>query len=94
VQIRNSSATACAKSGRFKWYRFGIPLFACLPKIVQSQTEIGIIASLGRGSEITGNSLPIIYCPGCGTSVETEHYRKNSEPWYLRHKSTARDLIE
>jgi hypothetical protein len=42
VQIRNSSATACAKSGRFKWYRFGIPLFACLPKIVQSQTEIGI----------------------------------------------------
>jgi hypothetical protein len=52
------------------------------------------VASLGRGSEITGNSLPIIYCPGCGTSVETEHYRKNSEPWYLRHKSTARDLIE
>ena len=26
-----------------RWYRFGIPVFACTTKIVQSQTEIGII---------------------------------------------------
>ena len=38
----NSTATACAKSGRFKWYRFGMPLFASMLKMGQSQTAIGI----------------------------------------------------
>ncbi|HUA37415.1 MAG TPA: zinc ribbon domain-containing protein [Candidatus Sulfopaludibacter sp.] len=52
------------------------------------------VASLGRPSEIAGNSLPIIYCPNCGTFLNTGRYRENSEPWYLRRKSTARDLIE
>ena len=51
-------------------------------------------ASLGRKSEVTGNGLPIIYCPGCGTFLDTEHYRKDSEPWYLRHKSPATDFIK
>jgi hypothetical protein len=52
------------------------------------------VASLGRESEIIGNGLPIIYCPGCDTFLNTERYRKNSEPWYLGHKSRARDLID
>jgi hypothetical protein len=52
------------------------------------------VASLGRQSEITGNRMPIIYCPGCGALLDTEYCRKNSEPWYLRHKSTSRDLVE
>jgi len=52
------------------------------------------VASLGRQSEIAGNSLPIIYCPSWGTFLNTGRYRKNSEPWYMRRKSTARDLLE
>jgi len=51
------------------------------------------VASLGRESEIIGNKLPIIYCPGCGTFLETERYRRNSEPWYLRHKNWHTVLI-
>jgi hypothetical protein len=51
------------------------------------------VASLGRESEITGNKLPIIYCPGCGTFVETEYYRRNSEPWYLRHKNWSTVIV-
>jgi hypothetical protein len=45
-QVRNSTATACAKSGRFKWYRFGISFFAFISRIVQSQTEIGITGAI------------------------------------------------
>src|SRR5580692_5226686 len=47
------------------------------------------VASLGRESEIIGNKLPIIYCPSCGAFVESEYYRRNSEPWYLRHRNWA-----
>jgi hypothetical protein len=43
-----------------------------------------LVAILGRKSGVAGNSLPILYCPGCGNFVESEYYRKNSEPWYLR----------
>jgi hypothetical protein len=55
-QVRNSSATACAKSGRFKWYRFGMSFFAHIPRIVQSQTGIGII-----GHPEAGERSAVIY---------------------------------
>jgi hypothetical protein len=39
---RSSAETASASSGRWSWYRLGIPLFASLDNMVQSQTEEGI----------------------------------------------------
>jgi hypothetical protein len=38
--VRNSTATASANSGRFRWYRFGISFFASIFRILQSSVKI------------------------------------------------------
>ncbi|HEV2435700.1 MAG TPA: hypothetical protein VG077_06850, partial [Verrucomicrobiae bacterium] len=43
--------TACARSGRFRWYRFGMSFFACIFRIVQSQTVIGMKSRRFRNAQ-------------------------------------------
>ena len=38
--------------------------------------------ALSDASESQGNRHRILFCPGCGAFLGSEHYRAGSEPWY------------